>query len=170
MDKVFYLTSKPRRFDVTGAANQVYEMDDFVEFVIKTIRTNNVAAVSSFDASGHFIHIHPPSISDNLQGKPTKIVGNANDVQGEFRMVKIKIKDLKNFPVMGVNLPFESEVATCLTAKQLAGTPLEGDEEVFIGSLNKGILFYHGMTLPQGDVHIVEGSNMTETLGPGYQL
>ena len=85
-------------------------------------------------------------------------------------MVKINIKDLKLFPIMGVNLPVESEVATGLTLKQLAGTPLEGEEEVFIGSLNKWILFYDGMTLPQGDVRTVERSNLPETLGMDYHL
>ena len=78
--------------------------------------------------------MNAPSIYENLQGGPTEIVGNASEVQGEFSMVKIKIKDLKFFPIMGVNLPFESEVATYLTTKQLAGTPLEGDEEVFIAN------------------------------------
>ena len=162
--------SKPRRSDVTGAANQVYEMDDFVAFAIKTIRANSLLAISSVDANGHFIHTHALSIYKILQGEPSEIVGNASDVQGEFCMVKVKIKDLKFFLIMGVNLPFESEVATPLTIKQLAGSPLEGKDEVHIGSLNKWILFYHGMKLPQGDVRTVEESNLPEALGSGYQL
>ena len=80
MDEVLYLTSKPCRSDITGTANQVYDMDDFVEFAIKTIHPNNVSAISSVDASGHFIHIYAPRIYENLQGKPTEIVGNASDV------------------------------------------------------------------------------------------
>ena len=162
MVEVLYSSSKPRRSDVTGATNQVYEMDDFVTFAIKTIRANNVSAISSVDTNGQFIHIHAPNIHENLQGEPTEIVGNASDVQGEFCMVKIKIEDLKFFPIMGVNLPVESEVATPLTASQLSGTPLEGEDQVFIGSLNKWILFYHGMKLPQGDVRTVEESNLLE--------
>jgi hypothetical protein len=75
----------------------VYGMDDFVEFTIKTIGTNNVLAILSIDARGHFLHIHAPRIYKNLQGKPTEIVGNASAVQGEFRMVTIKIKDLNLF-------------------------------------------------------------------------
>ena len=148
----------------------MYELDDFVEFAIKTIRANNVSAISSVDTNGQFIHIHAPNIHENLQGEPTEIVGNASDVQGEFCMVKIKIEDLKFFPIMGVNLPVDSEVATPLTASQLSGTPLEGKDQVFIGSLNKWILFYHGMKLPQGDVRTVEESNLLEALGSGYQL
>ena len=88
MDEALYLTFKPCRSDVTGAANQVYEIDDCVEFAIKTIRANNVSAISSVDASGHFIHIHAPRIYEDLQGNPIKIAGNASDVQGEFHMVK----------------------------------------------------------------------------------
>ena len=153
-----------------GAANQVYEMDDFVAFAIKTICTSNVPLISSVDTNGHFIHIHAPTIYENLQGKPTEILGNASDVQGEFCMVKIKIEDLKFFPIMGVNLPVESEVATPLTASQLAWTPIVGEDEVYIGSLNEWILFYHGMKLPQGDVRTVEDSNLPEALGLGYQL
>ena len=137
MDEVLYSTSKPYRSDVTGAENQVYGMDDFVKAAIKTICTNNVTAISSTDARGHFLHIYPPIIYKDLQGDPTKIVGNASNVQGKFRMAKIKIKDLKFFSIMGVNLPCDSEVATNLISDQLAGTPLEGEDDVFIGSLNK---------------------------------
>ena len=39
-----------------------------------------------------------------------------------------------------------------------------------IGSLNKLTLFYHEMKLPLGDVRIVEGSNLPDALGSGYQL
>ena len=80
MAEVLYSMSKPRRSDVTGAANQVYELDDFVEFAIKTIRANNVSTISSVDTNGQFIHIHAPNIHENLQGEPTEIVGNASDV------------------------------------------------------------------------------------------
>ena len=52
MAEVLYSMSKPRRSDVTGAANQVYELDDFVAFMIKTIRANNVSAISSVDTNG----------------------------------------------------------------------------------------------------------------------
>ena len=46
-------------------------------------------------------------------------------------MVKTKIKDLKFFPIMGANLPYDSEVATSLTADQLTGTPLEGEGDMY---------------------------------------
>ena len=93
MEEVLYSTFKPCLSDVTGAANQVCDMEDFGEAAIKTIRANNVTAILSTGARGHFLHIHAPRIYKDLQGNSTKIVGNASDVQGEFRMVKIKIKD-----------------------------------------------------------------------------
>ena len=78
MAEVIYSMSRPRRSDVTGVANQVYDLDDFVAFAIKTIRANNVSAISSVDTNGHFIHIHDhTSTYKNLQGEPTEIVGNA---------------------------------------------------------------------------------------------
>ena len=77
MDEVLYLTSKPCRSDVTGTANQVYDMDDFAAFAINPIWANNVSTISSVDTNGHFIHIHAPNIYENLQGEPTEIVGNA---------------------------------------------------------------------------------------------
>ena len=106
-------------------------MDDFVEVAIKTIRVGNVTAILSTHASGNFLYIHIPTIYNDLQSKPTKIVGNAINVQGEFHMVKNPIKNLKFFPVMGVNLPYNSEVATSLTADQLLVTPLKGEDEVY---------------------------------------
>ena len=74
-------------------------------------------------------------------------------------MVKILIKNLKFFPIRSVNLHRDSEVATSLTTKQLIGTPLEGEDEVFIGSMNNWILFYDGTALPQGDVCTAECAN-----------
>ena len=141
MEEVLNSTSKPCQPGVTGTANQVYDMDDVVEATIKMICVGNATVVSSTDASGHFLHIHAPKNYEDLQGKLTKTVGNASNVQGEFRMVEILIKNLKFFPIMGVNLPYESKVATKLTTDQLVWTPLEGQYEVFIGSLNKWILF-----------------------------
>ena len=84
--------------------------------------------------------------------------------------MKILIKKLKFFPIMGVNLTFDSEVATSLTADQLLGTLLEGENEVFIGSMNKWMLFYNGMTLCQGDIRTTECANLMKTLGAEYQI
>ena len=146
-------------------------MDDFVEVAIKTIRVGNVTAILSTDTRVHFLHIHAPRIYNDLQGDPVKIVGNASNVQGKFRMVKIQIKKLKFFPIMGLlNLPRDSKVETSLTTEQLVGTPLEGKEEVFIGSVNKWILFFDGMTLPQGYVRTFECAKLMENLGVGYRL
>ena len=56
------------------------------------------------------------------------------------------------------------------TTKQLVGIPLKGEDEVFVGSMNKWILFYNGMTLPQRDVHTAECADLMENLGVGYQI
>ena len=112
MEELLCSTSKPCQPDVTGTADQVYNIDDVVKFVIKTICAGNATAISSTDTNAHFLHIHAPRTYDDLQGKPTKIVGNASGVQGDFRMVKILIKNLKFFHIICVNLPRESEVAT----------------------------------------------------------
>ena len=117
-------------------------MDDFFEFAIKTIRAGNTPSISSTDASTHFLHIHAPIMYDDPRGKPTEIVGSASNVQGEFRMVKILIKNLKFFPIMGVSLPCDSQVATSLTTKELVGTPLKGEDEVFGSFMNtRGYIF-----------------------------
>ena len=57
-------------------------------------------------------------------------------------MVKISIINLKFFPIMDANLPRDFKVETSLTPEQLVGTPLKGEDEVFIGSMNKWILFF----------------------------
>jgi hypothetical protein len=71
---------------------------------------------------------------------------------------------------MGINLPRDSEVATSLAPGQLLGTPLKGEYDVFVGSMNKWILFYDGMTLPQGDICTAECANLMENLGVGYPI
>ena len=71
---------------------------------------------------------------------------------------------------MGVNLPRDSKVATSLTTNQLVGTPPKREYEVFVGSMNKWVLFYNGMKLPQGDVCTDECPNLMETLGVGYHI
>ena len=51
MEKVLYSTSKPHQSDGTVAANQAYDMDNFVKVTIKTIHAGNVTVISSTDAS-----------------------------------------------------------------------------------------------------------------------
>ena len=81
------------------------------------------------------------------------------------------MKNLKFFSIMGPRdtLSCSPEVTTQLTADQLTCTPLEGEDDVFIGSMNNWILFYDGMTLLQGDVHTANCTNLMEKLGVSYQ-
>jgi hypothetical protein len=80
LDKVLYSTSTPCQPDVMGMDNQVYNIDDPVEYAIEIIRAGNVTAVSSTDASVHFLHIHAPRVYDILQGDHEWIVGNASGI------------------------------------------------------------------------------------------
>ena len=57
-----------------------------------------------------------------------------------------------------------------MTTRQLVGTPLEGEDEVFMASMNTWILFFDGMRLPQGDILTAECANLMENLGVGYQI
>ena len=45
MDEVLYSFSRPCRPGITGVANQVYNVDYPMEFVIKTIRVGIVTAI-----------------------------------------------------------------------------------------------------------------------------
>ena len=60
MDKELYSISKPRRTNVTGAANQVFEFEGFKSFAAKDIRVGNVTAIYSLDVSGNWLHIYSP--------------------------------------------------------------------------------------------------------------
>jgi hypothetical protein len=73
------------------------------------------------------------------------------------------------FPIIGLNLPCVPEVGTKLTSKQLVGTTFEGENEVFMESMNKWILFFEGMSLPQGDVRTAERANLMDNVGVCYQ-
>jgi hypothetical protein len=49
-------------------------------FYDQKICAGNVTAIPSTDLSNHSLHIRAPIIYNNLQGKPTNIVGNADSV------------------------------------------------------------------------------------------
>ena len=108
-----------------------------MEVTIKMIHAGNATVISSTYASGYFLHTQAPTIHDGFQGKPIKLVGNANNVQRELHIMNILIKNLKFLPFMSVTLPCDSEVVTNLTTDQLIGTPLEDQDEIFCRSLEQ---------------------------------
>ena len=59
-----------------------------------------MTAISSTDASAHFLHVHAPRIYKVIQGDLIKIVGTTRDVYGELGMVTFPIKNLKFFAIM----------------------------------------------------------------------
>jgi hypothetical protein len=73
-------------------------------------------------------------------------VGNANDVCGKVYMVRVSVKKLRYFTIVGDKgiLPHLSEVTTKVTVGHLRDGPNKGKGNSFTSSLPKWVLFFGG--------------------------
>ena len=164
--------SKPCRPEIQGTATDVFEMSNYVSYLINTVEAGNLASIGATDSKGHWVHIVAPKIAKDVQGNPVAFVGNSSNVQGEFQLLSVPIADLRWFPILGDmnTLPLPSETGEALTEEHLEGTPLEGDTDVQFASLPVYIPFYMGNELPEGDIRSDDTTMLMSNLGTGYQI
>ena len=164
--------SKPCRPEIQGTATDVFEMSDYVSYLINTVEAGNLASIGATDSKGHWVHIVAPKIAKDVQGNPVAFVGNSSNVQGEFQLLSVPIADLRWFPILGdMNiLPLPSETGEALTEEHLEDTPLQGDSDVHFASLPVYIPFYMGNELPEGDIRSDDTTMLMSNLGTGYHI
>ncbi len=80
-----YMTSFPKRNDITGALDQVFKFDNFLDCLTGGIRANTIAAIGTINPGSLCLqYLFAPQIHYNLSGEPIAFIGNSSNKKGEF--------------------------------------------------------------------------------------
>jgi hypothetical protein len=84
------MTSFPKRNDITGASDQVFKFDNFLDRLTGGIRTNTIAAIGTINPGFLCLqYLFAPQIHYNLSGEPIAFIENSSNKKGKFSMIKI---------------------------------------------------------------------------------
>jgi hypothetical protein len=94
-----YMASFSKRPDITGAPNQVFQFNNFLERLSGGIKTNTISAIGTINPCSLCTqYLYAPQIHFNLAGKPIAFIGNLSNKMGDFNLIKIDITSIHLFP------------------------------------------------------------------------
>jgi hypothetical protein len=80
-----YTASFPKRSDITGAPNQVFQFNNFLEHLIGGIKANTVSAIGTINPRPLCTqYLYASQIHFNLASEPITLIGNSSNKMGEF--------------------------------------------------------------------------------------
>ncbi len=95
-----YTTSIPKRPDLTGKPDQVFQFENFMDHLIRGIRAGTITALGTVvPGSLSLQYLYAPKLHCNLSGKPIPIIGNCSNKPGKFTMIKIDVASIRAFPL-----------------------------------------------------------------------
>jgi hypothetical protein len=72
-----YTASSPKRPNITGAPDQVFQSNNFLESLIGGIKANTISAIGTINLGSLCNqYLYAPQIHFNLAGKPIAFIGN----------------------------------------------------------------------------------------------
>jgi hypothetical protein len=94
-----YTASFPKRPDITGAPDQVFKFDNFLDCLIGGIKANTISAIGTINLGSLCTQfLYAPQIHFNLAGKPIAFIGNLSNKMGKFSLIKIDVTSICLFP------------------------------------------------------------------------
>jgi hypothetical protein len=169
-----YMTSFSKRPDITGAPNQVFKFDNFLDRLIGGIKANTISASGTISLGSLCMQfLYAPQIHFNLAGKPIAFIGNSSNKMGEFSLIKINVTSIclfhyiKDKATMDGSLNHGDDLPTALLSK----TDWKDFEEPFIGTLIPNFFItYFGQVLPHGNISDDKIKVKLMHLVTGYEL
>jgi hypothetical protein len=169
-----YTASFPKRLDITGAPNQVFQFNNFPERLIGGIKANTISTIGTINPGSLCTqYLYAPQIHFNLAGKPIAFIGNSSNKMGEFSLIKIDVTFIRLFPyikdktTMDVSLNHGDDLPKELLSK----TNWNDFKEPIIGTLIPNFFItYFEQDLPHGDISDNKIKAKLVHLGTGYEL
>jgi hypothetical protein len=94
-----YMASFPKRPNITGAPNQVFQFNNFLEHLIGGIKANTMSAIRTINPGSLCTqYLYAPQIYFSLAGEPIAFIGNLSKKMGKFSLIKIDITSIHLFP------------------------------------------------------------------------
>jgi hypothetical protein len=169
-----YTASFPKRPDISGAPNQVFQFNNFLERLIGGIKANIISAIGTINPGSLCTqYLYAPQIHFNLAGKSIAFIGNLSNKMGEFSLIKIDVTSIhlfsyiKDKATMDVSLNHGDD----LPKESLSETDWNDFEEPIIGTLIPDFFItYFGQHLPNGNISDDEIKAKLICLGTEYEL
>ncbi len=152
-----YMASFLKRPNITGAPNQVFQFNNFLEHLIGGIKANTISAIGTIDLGSLCTqYLYAPQIHFNLAGKPIAFIGNSSNKMGDFSLIKIEnVTSICLFPyikdkaTMNISLNHGDNLPKELLSK----TNWNDFEEPIVGTLIPNFFIsYFGQDLPHGNI------------------
>jgi hypothetical protein len=152
LTKTTYVTSFPKRNDITGAPDQVFKFDNFLDYLTGGIRAKTIAAIGTINPGSLCIqYLFAPQIHYDLSGTPIAFVGNSSNKKDGFSMIKVNIESTRVFAYIKdkttstPDLPHGEDI----TADKLADTNWKDFKDPIVGTLIPNFFIaYFGQDLP----------------------
>jgi hypothetical protein len=169
--KTTYVTSFPKWNDITGAPNQVFKFDNFLNYLMGGIQAKTIAAIGTINPGSLCVqYLFAPQIHYDLSGTPIAFIGNSSNKKGKFSMVKVNIKSIRVFTYIkdkttwALNLPHGEDIPS----DKLIDTDWKNFEDPIVATLIPNFFItYFGQDLPQGDLTDEEIMAKLVRLGSG---
>ncbi len=151
-----YMASFPKRPNIMGALDQVFQFNNFLERLIGGIKADFISAKGTINPGSICTqYLYAPQIHFNLAGKPIAFIGNLSNKMGKFSLIKIDVTFIRLFPyikdkaTMDISLNHGDD----LLKESLSETDWNDFEEPIIGTLiSNFFITYFGQDLPHGDI------------------
>jgi hypothetical protein len=115
-----YMASFPKRPDITGAPDQVFKFNNFLNCLIGGIKANTISAIGTINPGSLCTQfLYATQIHFNLAGNPIVFIGNSSKKMGEFSLIKIDVTSICLFPyikdkaTMDANLNHGDNMPAC---------------------------------------------------------
>jgi hypothetical protein len=169
-----YTASFPKRPDITGAPDQVFKFNNFLDCLIGGIKANTISAIWTINPGSLCTQfLYAPQTHFNLAGEPIVFIGNLSNKMGEFSSIKIDVTSICLFPyikdkaTMDDSLNHGDDLPAALSSK----TDWKDFEEPIVSTLIPNFFItYFGQVLPHGDISDDKIKAKLMCLGTGYEL
>ncbi len=169
-----YTGSIPKRPDITGAPNQVFKFDNFLDSLIGGIRGNTVAAIGTINPGLLCIqYLYAPQIHYNLSSKPIVFIRNLSKKEGAFSLIKINVASICLFSYIKDKTTMDSALiyGDEFPNELLSSTDWADFTDPIVGTLMPNFFItYSGKQLVYGDLSDNDVMAKLTCLGFGYKL
>lgn len=169
-----FTSSLPRRPDITGSPDQVFQYGNFRAAFVAGIENGTIAAIGTIDLGSNCLqYLFNLKVHKKLDGTISEIIGNSSNTIGEFSLRKVEISSFRLFPVINLRSKFPESLTLCEDIPQAlrVSTWLENSEESVAGSVLPNFFpVYFGQDIVYGDTRTETVFESFARLGQGYEV
>jgi hypothetical protein len=151
-----YTASFPKRPNITGAPDQVFQFNNFLEHWIGGIKANTISAIGTINLGSLCTqYVYAPQIHFNLAGKPIAFIRNLSNKMSEFSSIKINVTSNHLFPYIKDKMTMDVSLnhGDHLPKESLSETDWNDFKEPIVGTLIPNFFVtYFGQDLPHGNI------------------